>query len=101
MHWDRDSLSVIFNLNLCYRDALLCESASLKSPNFLLVYEEGQPLAFAVYIVHRMKFVNGLEIGIRSMITKLHNTLIWWENVYQEEIYTKLYQTSICKTIIN
>ena len=25
-HWDRDSLSVIFNLNLCYRDALRCES---------------------------------------------------------------------------
>ena len=44
MHWDKDSLSVTLNLNLCYRDPLHCQRTSPKSPSLVPRYEEGQPL---------------------------------------------------------
>ncbi len=45
------------------------------------------------------KFVNGLEIEIRSLITKLHKTLSIGAKVYTKGTYTKLFQEIFCKTV--
>ena len=48
---------------------------------------------------HRVRFINGLEVGIRSVITKLHKTLSFGGKTYIKEKCTKLYQEILCKTI--
>ena len=52
-----------------------------------------------VYLDHRVRFINGLEVGIRSVITKLHKTLSFGGKTYIKEKYTKLYQEILCKTV--
>lgn len=51
-------------------------------------------------IDYRMKFVNGLEIGIRSIIMKPHKTLSFDGEMNIKEKYTKLFQEILCKTVI-
>ena len=48
---------------------------------------------------HRVRFINSLEVGIRSVITKLHKTLSSGGKTYIKEKYTKLYQEILCKTV--
>ncbi len=45
------------------------------------------------------KFVNDLEIEIRSLITKLHKTLSIGAKIYTKDTYTKLFQEILCKTV--
>ena len=41
----------------------------------------------------------GLEIGIRSITTKLHKTPSFGGKTYIKEKYGKLYQEILCKTV--
>ena len=45
------------------------------------------------------KFVNDLEIEIRSLITKLHKTMSIGAKTYTKDRYTQLFQEILCKTV--
>ena len=50
-------------------------------------------------IDHWAKFVNGLEIEIRSLIMKLHKTQSIGATIYTKNKYTKLFQEILCKAV--
>ena len=53
----------------------------------------------SIVVDHRVRFINDLEVGIRSVITKLRKTLSFGGKTYIKEKCTKLYREILCKTV--